>query len=172
MSESEITVEDGRLTAEGLRAVLRYEPDTGEFFWRVMRGGIRSDFSAGSKHNAGYLSIRIDYKSYLCHRLAWLYMHGVWPKHQVDHINGKRSDNRIVNLRECSNSLNCQNVRAHRDGSGMLGTSFEKRRQKWQAGIGVNGKRFFLGYFETQEEAHKEYLEAKKKYHQFGVENV
>jgi len=153
------------LTAQRLMELLHYEPTTGQFAWRTGR-------AAGSVHSAGYLEVRVDGNLYLCHRLAWLYVHGDWPAAQIDHINRTRTDNRIANLRECTNQLNCQNVRAHRDGSGLLGTSWEKRRGKWQAGIGINGKRIFLGYHSTREEAHAAYLQAKRELHPFGACNV
>lgn len=160
------------VTAARLRSLLRYEPLTGEFFWieggRARPAGKR----AGHEHNAGYRGIRVDGKAYLAHRLAWLYVHGAWPVNQIDHINGERADNRIANLRECSNAENCQNVRAHRDGAGLIGTSLEKRRGKWQAGIGFGGKRIFLGYFQTREEAHDAYVKAKSQHHSFGAQSV
>ena len=160
------------LTADALKSLLHYSKESGAFRWRSSRSGIRSDGTAGSRHNRGYLAIRIVGRSYLCHRLAWLYVHGRWPSHQLDHINGVRDDNRIANLRECTNAQNCQNARPHADGSGKLGTTWEKRRRKWQAGIGLNGKRIFLGYFATQQEAHAAYLSAKQRLHvAFGASN-
>lgn len=154
------------VTASVARDLLDYEPRTGGFTRRST--GRRAD----TKHNAGYLCVSVCGRLYLSHRLAWLYVHGEWPADQIDHINGDRADNRINNLRECTNAQNCQNVRAHRDGCGLLGASLEKRSGRWQSGIGVGGKRFHLGYFATKEEAHAAYLEAKQNLHCFGAFNV
>ena len=45
--------------------------------------------------------------------------------------------------------------------SSLPGTSYNTRAAKWQARIAVDGVRKHLGYFETQEEAHAAYVEAK-----------
>ncbi len=46
---------------------------------------------------------------YKAHRLAWFYVHGVWPKEQIDHINGDKADNCIANLRLADFSKNQAN---------------------------------------------------------------
>lgn len=163
---SETITASEALTPVRLRERVAYCPESGEFTWIA---GIRIGKPAASVHGCGYRTVRIDGRSYLLHRLAWLYVHGRWPINQIDHINGERADNRIANLRECTNSQNCQNVRPHKDGSGLLGTSFIKALKKWQAGIGTAGKRRHLGYFQTQDEAHSAYLAAKAEMHLFGA---
>lgn len=162
------------LTADRLRELLSYDPETGIFSWLVNSSNTKIGEKAGSNHRQGYLEVGIDGRSYLCHRLAWLHVHvhGRWPVDKIDHINGIRTDNRIANLRECNHQLNCQNVRAHRDGSGLVGTSFDKKARRWQAGIGINRKRIFLGYFDSQQEAHEAYLRAKLEYHPFGAKGA
>lgn len=157
------------IQADRLRELLDYDPGTGVFVRRKNLGGIHKGSNAGSISREGYLRIQLDGKKYLCHRLAWLYIYGRWPIDQLDHINGIRSDNRIENLRECSNSENSQNVRAHKDGAGMLGATWDKRCGKWLSQICVNGKKIFLGRFDAQEKAHSAYLKAKYQYHGFGV---
>jgi hypothetical protein len=87
------------LTAERLREQLRYDAETGVFTRRVGSGHARAGDMAGTVHSTGYVRISIDGGKYTAHHLAWLYVHGVWP-YQIEHINRKRSDNRIANLRE------------------------------------------------------------------------
>jgi hypothetical protein len=157
--------EEQGLSADRIRDLLYYDPDTGTFVRRESRGGMRKGSNAGCIGANGYLRVRVDGKNYLCHRLAWLYVFGRWPVDQIDHINGIRSDNRIVNLRECSNAENHKNRRANKNGNGTLGASWHKNMGKWQSQIGVNGKKIYLGYFDTKEEAHTAYLEAKKQFH-------
>jgi hypothetical protein len=98
------------LTAERLREILGYDPETGLFTRLVRTGRIRAGEVAGTAHSRGYRSIVIDGRVYLSHRLAWLYVHGEWPPEQIDHINRNRADNRLVNLRAAKQSQN--NVRA------------------------------------------------------------
>jgi len=101
-------------------------------------------------------------------------MTGSWPKEQVDHINGKRSDNRFANLREANNAENHQNLKKalkRKTGrtSRFLGVSYDKSRGRWMAVIGTGGKARNLGRFDTEEEAHAAYLAEKRRIHPFGT---
>lgn len=99
------------------------------------------------------------------HRLVWLFFTGSMPIYDLDHINGIRTDNRIENLREASRGLNTQNRKK------TNGYSYLKNRSKpWRAHLRVNYKFKHIGYFATKEEARAAYLEAKRKYHPFFVE--
>ena len=152
---------DSGLTAKQLRAVLRYEPETGMFIWRRRKQGDHfnswAGLRAGAKRDLGYIVIRIDYRLYRAHRLAWLYVFGKWPKGEIDHINGDPSDNRIANLRLASSSDQKINSRLRKDNtSGYKGVWFEKRRNHWVAEIMVDGKKRSIGSFPTAEAAKAE----------------
>ena len=84
----------------------------------------------------------------------------------VDHINHDTLDNRRSNLREVTNSQNCQNLLGPQvnNTSGYRGVTWHKRNQKWQAQLMVNSKRKYLGYFDSIEEANKAAVEGRKKY--------
>lgn len=99
------------LTAENLRELLCYDPETGIFTWRNTRHwrSVEGTQAGGCSHERGYRIIRLNYQAYLAHRLAWLYVYGVWPSQEVDHINGKPDDNSISNLRQCTHQQNCWN---------------------------------------------------------------
>ena len=155
------------LTAEWLRELLSYSPDTGEFRWRVSLGTARAGSVAGTRQNKGYWCIKISGRAYLAHRLVWLYVHGKWPDEQIDHRNGVRDDNRIANLREATDSQNKQNRHQARVGTktGLLGTSWCERDKRFVATIWVGGKNTRIGGYHTAEEAHAAYLEAKRKFH-------
>jgi hypothetical protein len=150
-----------------LQRLLSYDPNTGNFTWLTRVSNVPAGSVAGTKNSKGYIQIRANGQRYLAHKLAWFYTHGVWPTKLIDHINGIPDDNRIANLREVSANENMHNQRrAHsRTQSGYLGVSLVKSRGKWQAGLGVSGRFKFLGYFDTPEEAHTAYLNAKKIYH-------
>ena len=145
------------ITQEKLKERLQYNPDTGIFFWL---NGWRKGNPAGSKNNRGYLLIKLvangGRKDYLAHRLAWLYVYGVWPS-EIDHINRDRSDNRLVNLRLANRSQTRMNSFTKNDVMGFRGTSWNAERNKWRAEIatmiGDKRKRYFLGYFDTREQA-------------------
>jgi hypothetical protein len=150
------------LTPQRLRQVLLYTPETGEFRWSKHRVGVPFGKIAGRVHAEGYRRIMIDGQFYAAGRLAWLYVYGVWPTPCIDHINGQRDDNRIVNLREVSRRVNQQNMRMHRDGH-LQGTTRLKvpgLSKPWQARIYAQGKSKFLGVFCTESEAHEAYQKA------------
>lgn len=160
------------LTAEKLRDVMDYEPDTGTLRWRVSlssRGPVGS--KAGVVHRSGYVFVGIDGKKYLAHRLAWLHVHGRWPEKDIDHINGVKTDNRIANLRDVGASVNMQNVRRARadNKSGLLGVRWSQKAKKWGASIGLDGEYKWLGFHSTPEEAHAAYVEAKRRLHEGGT---
>ncbi len=112
------------LTADRLRTLLSYNPETG-VFTRNIRTSNRINVGdvAGSATEGGYWAIKIDGKSIKSHRLAWLYTYGCWPTNEIDHINGDPADNRIENLRDVSHEHNTQNTRRPRidNASGFLG---------------------------------------------------
>jgi hypothetical protein len=160
----------GALTAERLRQVLAYEPESGNFRWLSSptasgRRRTRVGMSAGWLENTGYVRITIDGKTYLAHRLAWLYVHGSWPTSELDHRNGRGDDNRIANLRDVTHAKNMQNlVAAHGDSqSGRLGVYPTAGR--WAASITVEGRYVWLGRFDTAEQAESAYREAKTRHH-------
>jgi len=154
------------LTAERLRHLLHYNADTGEFRWRVPRKGSVKGGAAGRLHYKGYREICVDGRLYRAHRLAWLYVHGQWPKEEVDHRNLNKADNRIENLREASHAQNKHNVPAPANNkSGFKGVSFHKQRRRWTAQICYLGKTQRLGLFDTPEAAHAAYVEAAQRLH-------
>lgn len=154
------------LTVERLKELLNYDPDTGEFRWKVRRGGKAVAGSvAGGLKSGGYIYIRVDKKHYPAHRLAWLCIEGRWPQDELDHTNLVKSDNRRENLREATRTENNWNrPRRSNNTSGYKGVSYFKRNDKWRAQIKVNGKVLHLGYFDTAEEAAEAYARAAKLY--------
>lgn len=86
----------------------------------------------------------------------------------IDHKNRIRFDNRLNNLRECTNKENCRNTNLHRDSkTGYKGVTFDKcmsRLKRYKARIIVDGKQINLGLFKTREEAALTYNMAANKY--------
>lgn len=150
-----------------IRKLLQYDAETGVFTWLVQTSiRVKAGHVAGSLKSDGYLQIKVDRKNHLAHRLAWFYMHGNWPEGQIDHRDGNRANNRISNLRDVSNSVNQQNqLRARLDNKcGLLGVCASL--SKWQAMISIDGKKRYLGTFDTPEQAHAAYIAAKRELHE------
>ena len=158
------------ITAERLREVLDYDPETGVFTRAKGGYGFFSGSIAGSK-NKGYIRIKVDGKLYGAHRLAWLYVNGTLPDGDIDHINRVRTDNRISNLRVASDAENAQNKSKYRNNkSGVAGVYWHKLTEKWAAQIRVNGVSIHLGCYRDIDEAKAARSEAKAKYHKFHPE--
>jgi hypothetical protein len=171
-----------RVTVERLREVLHYDPETGVFTWlprplgqfaRLSQGKVWNvrfpGTQAGSPDKKGYIHIAIDKTLFKAHRLAFLYMTGEWPKHEVDHINQVKADNRWANLRDVPHQTNSQNARRARGSetaTGLLGAYQEKDSGRFFASIGINGRARWLGYYSTAEAAHAAYVAAKREHHE------
>jgi hypothetical protein len=157
---------NSNLTAERLRELLHYDPETGIFMWREPGKKRVAGRPAGSVDTAGYRLIRLDGKLFRANRLAWLHTHGRWPDGHIDHISGDVSDDRIANLRDATRSVNAQNMRqaSSKNATGFLGVSVVRGRY-YAARIAVDGKPRHIGCFDTPEAAHAAYIEAKRRLH-------
>lgn len=155
------------LTAQRLRELLSYDPDTGDFTRITHKRGRRpaDGAAAGCRTDRGYIHIHASGRIYKAHRLAWLYVHGVWPDGDIDHIDGNKTNNRANNLRSVSTSVNMQNQRCaqKRNASGFLGVTVHGGR--FEASIKLNGKNIYLGSYATPELAHAAYLAKKREIH-------
>jgi len=155
-----------KITATRLKELVSYNAETGEFTWaskpnrRIKIGSI-----AGSFHR-GYKRIHLDGIDQQAHRMAWLYTHGSHPTGHIDHINGNRSDNRLINLRDVTPQENMQNMRCASKVSttGVLGVR-KGRGGTWRSEIKVDNKQKYLGEFKTIEAAYEAYVKAKRIYH-------
>lgn len=162
------------LTRDELKRVLRYEPATGEWFWRVtfpnlhIKPGDRAGCTRKERGN-GALRWRIKYqrREYVATRLAWFYMTGEWPENYIDHIDGDTMNDRWPNLRKATNAQNQWNARKRAAGvSGYKGVLPSGNKEKpWRARIKFNGKRIEVGAFSTAEEAHEAYQEMAIRLH-------
>lgn len=159
------------ITAERLRELFSYDPETGAFTRLVSTGDkVKIGDIAGCINGAGYWQISIDYKLYLLHRLAVLWMTGRWPIAQVDHVDLERSNNSWVNLREATSTQNHANLpRSRANTSGWKGVYWRKNEKKWAAMIQHNYVRRHLGLFNCPAAAHLVYvIEANKAFGQFS----
>ena len=170
---------------EVLRQLLRYEPETGKLFRlpmsadHVATSDARGPVWAAQAFNAryagqeaftymdrrGYLHGKVQGTKYQAHRVIWKMVFGVDPD-QIDHINGRQSDNRLVNLRACTNAENSRNYKKRKSGaSGYRGVSFVVRDQRWIASINAAGRRVSLGGHPDAITAARAYDKAARKFH-------
>ena len=145
---------------------LKYNQESGCLYWKHRRGSKAAGTQAGSVNNKGYLILQLHGKIYQAHRIAWMIHHKEFNFDAIDHINGIKTDNRIVNLRAGTLSQNQQNQRqARKDNkSGYLGVC--KYKDKWMACIKIKGKTKYLGYFDSPEKASEAYLIEKRISHE------
>lgn len=120
-----------------------YNGETGGWFNKTNRNSrARKGEVAGYVNKMGYVQISISGYTYLAHRLAWTITHGDYPDGEqpfIDHINGKRDDNRIANLRDSSGAENNRNRQMSSDNtSGIVGV---RRAYAW------NGNKTKLNWY-------------------------
>lgn len=154
------------LTAERVRELLDYEPDTGLLRWRprLSNRGFKPGAPAGyfGFGNEG-VRVRVEGRQYHAHRIAWLWMTGEWPSMKIDHANCNSKDNRWENLRLATCAQNSANRRPY--GSNPLKGAYAKG-SRWDARITINKKPLWLGAFDTPAEAHAAYM--AKAFEAFG----
>lgn len=148
---------------ELLRERLAYDPETGILTWAYSRPGITKGKVVGHPNKTGYWQVMLDRKSYQAHRLIWKWMTGEDPPQFIDHINHNPHDNRWENLRLASYSENARNSRG--SGKYKKGVYKETCGVTFGARISVDGKKFHLGCYKTEDEAHQAYCEAAELVH-------
>jgi hypothetical protein len=148
------------ISHDRLLTLVRYDPISGNFYKNSPRKGCISENELGYVHASGYRRICVDYSVYQAHRLAWFYVHGMWPPQEIDHKNLCKHDNRIENLRLASRAQNHANTPARFSKSGLKGAYWYARKGRWRSQIQINGKVHFLGLFDNPEDAHKAYIAA------------
>ena len=163
---------------EFIRENYRYDPETGYLWWTRQseaqgiglngaRGYRNLDKPAGRPTRQGYYQVNIFSKRVSSHRVAWFLYYGLWPTGLLDHVNGVKDDNRIINLRDAT-SLQNQGNRKKTFGcsSKYKGVIWHKRDQKWYSRVSINYKDKHLGSYDSEEEAARVYDKAARE--QFG----
>ncbi len=150
-----------KLTLDYAKEHLVYVPETGLFFWKKLPKRLNNPNlafiggHAGTIHHSGYVFITLLGKKVAAHRLAWAWGNEDLPS-QIDHINGNRSDNRLINLRPASRSQNMHNAKLKNvNKSGHKNVQWDSESQKWRVRVRVDGKRFHIGRFADKEVAVK-----------------
>lgn len=158
-----------RFSKQFLRECFIYSSDTGELVWRhrpvhhfnSLKAQRRCNTlfagrEAGHPHVEGYVVVKLCGLNILTQHVCWVLGTGEYPKDELDHINGKRKDNRLVNLRDVTRTLNQKNVKIRKDNvTGTPGVRPYVCRGKYRyfrAYAAVSGKQRFKS-FKTLEAA-------------------
>jgi hypothetical protein len=155
------------ITQSELKKLLDYNLDTGIFTWKINRTkNAKIGSIAGYVDIEGYHLISIFGKVYKSHRLAWLYVYGNFPSKLIDHINGNKSDNKLCNLRECSNDENQWNAKiSSRNLSGVKGVHWSNNKDRWIAKLSIHGKIKHCGSFKDIESAKNAIIKFRESLH-------
>lgn len=162
------------ITQDYLKSLVVYDKETGIFVWKfrprnlfkthrsfIQWNNRYAGKQAGTlKNDSGYVVISIHKNLYRAHRLAWLYVNGVTPSSQIDHINGIRHDNRLSNLRDAQNGENHKNKRLLSTNKSGYHGIWRHPNGKYRAKVSKSNQQHHLGYFENINEA----VEARKKF--------
>lgn len=139
--------------------------DDGKLLWKAKKGKMIAGSEAGTMNDQGYMIVMLDGQRYRTHKIIFLMHHGYMPKY-VDHIDGNRSNNKIKNLRECTQSENMYNASIRSDNrSGEKGVSWHKGANKWRVRLYIGGQETQIGLFDDFELAQLVSAEARDKFH-------
>lgn len=155
------------LTLEIASQYVRYDAETG-FLYRCQpanRTGPRVDTSkpVSTRCAKGYVVTEIQGKQYKGHRLAWLFSTGKMPELPLDHINGKRYDNRFSNLREVTDSQNTRNQKRVKKAK-LITLKETPHGLRIEARCVINGKQRKIGYFNDLAEAERAVEKFRKEH--------
>lgn len=147
-----------------LRSLFDYRD--GQLYWKVSNSNrIKVGDKAGYLNKLGYVEVRINNKLYLAHRLIYMYHYGEFNGN-IDHKDNNCTNNAIENLRIASQSDNMANKKMQSNNkSGYKGVSFCKQTNKWKASVAKEGKTYWLGRFNTVEEANEAAIKGRISIH-------
>jgi len=167
-SQSEL---EKSVSVDQLRQFLIACPSAGLLRWKKRRAGMRFGDKTVSAHGASIFNSKFSANPVGCigprgylrfgllgydvsnHRVLWALCSGAWPDRKVDHTNGVRSDNRLVNLRLVDDTLHCRNIaRPRTNTSGFIGVC-KTSAGRWRAYINLDNRQHHVGVFDTPEEA-------------------
>jgi hypothetical protein len=138
----------------------------------VLKDGVIYRASTGKaacviKGADGHLFTVCKKRTVYVHRAVWILTYGAIPDGiEIDHVNGNPEDNRIGNLRPCTRSQNCQNMKIRKDStSGVKGVFYDKANDMWRGCVSFNKQRHYVGRFKTLEDAQAAVVNARALLH-------
>ena len=152
---------------ETVKKLFHYDAESGMLLWRYGNGrNVKPWQEAKASNGHGYYAAKINGKTYLVHRLIWLYVHGSFPNKYIDHKNKIRNDNRLCNLRDVNTTDNAQNISLpSHNKSGHIGVSWFELQKKWTVYIKVDKKNKWLGCYKNLDDAIAARKSGEKQYY-------
>ena len=154
-----------------IKTYLDYDPNTGVMVWvnvspyhREKNGSV-AGCTTPNRHGKSYHVISLNGRKHKRSRLAFAWMTGRWPVHQIDHINGDSTDDRWENLREATPTQNAWNHHRRSKKSTLPMGVRSNPSGRFSARIAVNKRMVQVGTFDTPEQAGAAYLEARRQYY-------
>lgn len=154
-----------------VRDALDYDQETGVMVWRSIspyhKGKIGAEAGTVTPSNRDkcYHNITICGRKYKRSRLAFAWMTGRWPEHQIDHINGNSLDDRWSNLREATPLQNAWNHKRRAKKSALPMGVRSNPSGRYSARLAVDKRMIQIGTFDTIEDAERAYAEARERYY-------
>jgi len=147
-----------------LHKLFAYDPETGVVTRKIAAGRrVKAGQVVGSKKRDGYLSVGIEGRDFLLHRVIWAMHTGNWPDGKlIDHIDGDGLNNRIANLREATHQQNMRNVKVkERD----LPRGVYRNGKSFQVRVQIDGSKRDFGTYATVEEAAAVAEQKRREFH-------
>lgn len=125
----------------------KYEPETGY----LVRNVWGRDTIITGTNMEGYIRVYICGKDYVGHHVCWYMHYGMWPEHQIDHINRNRTDNRISNLRYATPKMQTSNLSTQSKYGRCI--YYKKRNKKYEVLVRHGNVKKYLGIYRNLDEA-------------------
>lgn len=152
------------LSQSEIKKLFNYNPGTGEVTRLVANSNfVRVGDNPGWIENTGYYRVHIGGKSYLLHKVIWMYMTGEWPKFDIDHIDRNRLNNKWDNLRKATRSANMANGGKRESLTGFTGVY--QNKSGYMSKIKIGNQQVYLGQFKTPEEAYEAFKLKHREVH-------
>ena len=152
------------------RETFDYEPGTGALYYKAKKRGERPITRRAGSILYGRRQIKFAGVTWPATWVVWLHQKGFLPKEELDHRNKQAWDDRVENLREATRSQNCINRDKGPNQTGYRGV--KRNHKKFSASLVLDQKLYFLGTYNTAEEAAQVYDKyARELFGEFALLN-
>ena len=127
---------------------------------------IHSKRKVGSINSDSYIQVEYNNTTYMMHRIIYEMHYGEIPIGlQIDHFDRNPLNNKIENLRLATQSQNRTNSGAPSNSSTGIKGVHKTPSGKYQARLGIDGIKLYIGLFDNKEEADEAVTFVRRKLH-------